>query len=259
VLTGFLTVFVLGLRHGADPDHLAIIDNLTRNAYERHPHWSRYVGTLFAGGHSVMVLAIAALAGLLGEHLSTQARLIETAGTWVSLTILLLVAVLNIVQLRANGDITGSYRTRMLPAALRSHTHVLVALPVGVLFGLGFETSSQLATYAVAFTSGAGLFGAITIGFAFCAGIMCTDTLDSILVHRFLARSPASMLRAKRLWLSAVTIFALVVAAYQGAQLFGWIPPLNELTLSALLMFALVSVYVCIMAQPEANLTKTRR
>jgi high-affinity nickel-transport protein len=84
VLTGFLTVFVLGLRHGADPDHLAIIDNLTRNAYERHPHWSRYVGTLFAGGHSVMVLAIAALVGLLGEHLSTQARLIETAGSWVS-------------------------------------------------------------------------------------------------------------------------------------------------------------------------------
>lgn len=251
MLTGVLTVFVLGLRHGADPDHLAIIDNMTRNAYERHPRWSRYVGTLFAGGHSIMVLTIAAVIGLLGEHLATQARIIETAGTWVSLLILVLVAVLNIMQLRANGDITGSFRTRMLPAALRSHTHVLVALPVGILFGIGFETSSQLAAYAVAFTSGAGMLGAITIGFAFCAGIICTDTLDSILVHRFLARSAASLLRAKRLWLTTVTTFALVVAAYQGAQLCGWTPPLNELMLSALLISALVCVYVRIMTQPE--------
>jgi high-affinity nickel-transport protein len=251
MLTGILTVFVLGLRHGADPDHLAIIDNITRNTYERHPRWSRFVGTLFASGHSVMVLAIAALVGLLGERLSTHTRAIEAAGSWVSLSILVLVALLNIMQLRANSDITGSYRTRMLPAALRSHTHVLVALPVGILFGLGFETSSQLAAYAVAFASGASLLGAIMIGLAFCGGIICTDTLDSILVHHFLARSRASMLRAKRLWIAAVTAFALVVAAYQGAQLCGWIPPLNELILSALLMFALLCVYVRIMIQAE--------
>jgi len=253
MFAGFLTVFVLGLRHGADPDHLAIIDNMTRNSFERHPRWSRFVGTLFAGGHSVMVLAIAALAGLLGGRLTAQAQFLEIAGTWISLAILVLVAALNIMQLRTDGDITGSYRTRMLPAALRSHTHVLIALPVGVLFGLGFETSSQLATYAVAFTSGAGLLGSIAIGLFFCAGIICTDTLDSVLVHRFLSRSPAAMVRAKRLWLTAVTAFALVVAGYQGAQLFGWNPPLNELALSGFLMLALIAVYVSIMTQSEAE------
>ena len=46
------TVFVLGMRHGADPDHLAAIDNVTRNAYVKTPLLSRFVGTFFAGGHS---------------------------------------------------------------------------------------------------------------------------------------------------------------------------------------------------------------
>ena len=49
---GAFTVFVLGMRHGADPDHLAAIDNVTRNAYVKTPLLSRFVGTFFAGGHS---------------------------------------------------------------------------------------------------------------------------------------------------------------------------------------------------------------
>ncbi|MBV8171018.1 MAG: hypothetical protein JO219_03710, partial [Candidatus Eremiobacteraeota bacterium] len=71
----FFTVFVLGLRHGADPDHLAAIDNLTRNSLGARERLSRFVGTLFAGGHSMMVLSIAALAGLLGSRLAQHGQL----------------------------------------------------------------------------------------------------------------------------------------------------------------------------------------
>src|SRR5471032_2416426 len=79
------TVFALGLRHGADPDHLAAIDNLTRNGVSAGRRLSKFFGTLFAGGHSIMVLSIAALAGLLGSRIAVKGELIETIGTWVSI------------------------------------------------------------------------------------------------------------------------------------------------------------------------------
>ena len=93
------SVFVLGLRHGADPDHLAAIDNLTRNSLSVRNHLSRFAGALFAGGHSVMVLSIAALAGLLGSRISVHGALLETIGTWVSIATLFAIVALNLRQL----------------------------------------------------------------------------------------------------------------------------------------------------------------
>lgn len=247
MLAAALSVFVLGLRHGADPDHLAIIDNLTRNAHGGAPRWSRFVGTLFAGGHSVMVLSIAALVGIVGERLGRFAPAIEVLGTSISVVVLLLVAGLNLVQLLRNGDPSESPRTRIIPKSLRANPHVLTAIPTGLLFGLGFETSSQLATYAIAFSAGRGIAGSVLIGLAFCAGIICTDTLDGMLVHRFISLRASAMRRAKRLWLYAVTVFAVTVAAYQLAQLLGWKPPFSEVTVSAALMTALFATYAYLM------------
>ena len=83
---GAFTVFVLGLRHGADPDHLAAFDNVTRNAFVRTPLLSRFVGTFFATGHSLMVLAISMLVGIAGSRFASHGELIETIGTWISTT-----------------------------------------------------------------------------------------------------------------------------------------------------------------------------
>jgi high-affinity nickel-transport protein len=143
---GAFAVFALGLRHGADPDHLAAIDNLTRNSFERKPWLSRFCGSLFAGGHSVMVLSIAALVGILGTHLGRYGPAIETAGTWISIVVLVAIALLNLRQLRGGDGRLAGVKTRFLPRVLREATSPWVALPVGVLFGFGFETSSQVAT-----------------------------------------------------------------------------------------------------------------
>jgi high-affinity nickel-transport protein len=253
MLVAALSVFVLGLRHGADPDHLAIIDNLTRNAHERAPWGSRFVGTLFAGGHSVMVLAIAALVGFLGTWAGPYRALIEQVGGWVGVAVLLFVASLNLIQLAFSDDVTGSPRTKIIPAAWRASSHVLTALPAGLLFGLGFETSSQLATYAIAFSAGAGIIGAVLIGLAFCFGIICTDTLDGLLVHRFISLRASAMRRAKRTWLIAITVFAIAVAVYQLAQLLGWKPPFPDIIVSAALMLALFTTYAYLMLQAGAR------
>ncbi|MBC5804964.1 MAG: hypothetical protein DLM53_06485 [Candidatus Eremiobacter antarcticus] len=238
------SVFVLGLRHGADPDHLAAIDNLTRNSLGVRARLSRFVGTLFAGGHSIMVLAIAALAGLLGSRIAMHGALLESIGTWVSIVTLFVIAALNLRQLGLNrvGAVAG-FKNAMLPRALRMATSPLAAIPIGLLFGLGFDTSSQVATYALALTSGAGVVPGLLIGLVFSLGMTVTDTLDSILVHKLCTRQPLELVRATRVWIIAVTTLALVVGSYELAQALGWRSPVPDLTVSVLLVGSLFLIF----------------
>jgi high-affinity nickel-transport protein len=244
------TVFALGLRHGADPDHLAAIDNVTRNAYVRTPFLSRFVGTMFAGGHSIMVLALSALVGLLGARFAAHGQLVETIGTWISIVVLLLIAALNVRQL-ISGDRTrlAGAKTRLLPRALRDGTSALLAIPIGLLFGFGFETSSQIATYAVAFGAEAGVWGAVVVGSMFCLGMIVTDTLDSVVVHRLVAFRSDHLPRVMTVWIASVTAFAVAVAMYEMCQVCGWQPPLSDLQVSSVLIVALGGIFAYVLFQ----------
>lgn len=232
-----LAVFVIGLRHGADPDHLAAIDNLTRNAHDARPRSSRFVGTLFAIGHSAMVLAMAALAAVIGSKLRHANDALEMAGSIAGIAVLLLMAVLNLIALARGASTT--LRTRLLPKVLRDASHPLVALPLGALFGLGFETASQLVAYGAAFQS-AHLRDGLLIGAAFCAGMICTDTFDSLFVARVVTTKAADALRARRVWIAVVTLVALAVATEKIAELLGYRALLDELTLSIITVLVLI-------------------
>ncbi|GAC1398284.1 MAG: hypothetical protein NVSMB59_19130 [Vulcanimicrobiaceae bacterium] len=231
-------MFAIGLRHGADPDHLAAIDNLTRNANERYPATSRFVGTLFALGHSAMVLGIAALAASAGERLVHESAMLERVGSVASIVVLIAMAIFNAVAL-LRGPAFARPRARLLPRVLRDATHPFVAVPIGALFGLGFETSSQLVAYGAAFSSAHAFDGAL-LGAAFCGGMICTDTLDSVFVARVVTLSPTDAARARRPWLVAVTVVALVVACERIAEFVGVAPPIDELVFSALVVGTLV-------------------
>jgi high-affinity nickel-transport protein len=246
---GAFTVFVLGMRHGADPDHLAAIDNVTRNAYTKTPLLSRFVGTLFAGGHTVMVLAISALIGLLGARFAAHGEAIERIGAWVSIAVLLAIAALNLRALRTGSLRVAGAKTRLLPRRLREGSSALLAIPIGLLFGFGFETSSQLATYAVVFGADAGLGGALFVGAMFSAGMICTDTLDSVLVHRLISYRSDRLPALMRVWIGSVTILAVVVAVYELMQMLGWQSPVSDLTVSATLVAALVLVFAYVFAR----------
>jgi high-affinity nickel-transport protein len=237
-------VFALGLRHGADPDHIAAIDNMTRNSFDERPWLSRFCGTLFAGGHSVMVLSIAGLVGLLRTHVGRYGNTIETIGTWISIAVLVLIAVLNLRQLRSTGDgrIAG-VKTKLLPRFLREATSPWIALPVGFLFGFGFETSSQILTFSMAFGVRAGVLGALLVGALFCLGMVCTDTLDSVLVHRLVSDRVSLRTATMRVWIWSVTIVALAVAAYELAQLLGWQSPVPDLYVSVAIVATLLVVF----------------
>ncbi|GAC1313351.1 MAG: hypothetical protein NVSMB21_24500 [Vulcanimicrobiaceae bacterium] len=250
---GAFAVFALGLRHGADPDHIAAIDNLTRNSFGERPWLSRFCGSLFAGGHSIMVLSIAALVGLLGTHLGPYAATIETIGTWISIVVLVLIAILNLRQLRTNPTRLVGVKTQLLPRALREGSSPWLAVPVGLLFGFGFETSSQVATYAVAFGLGSGVLGALFVGAMFCLGMLVTDTLDSVLVHRLVSDRSSLQPSTMRVWIWSVTLVALAVAAFELAQLLGWHSPVPDLYVSGIIVAALLAVFVYVFARTRTH------
>jgi high-affinity nickel permease len=261
IFTSAFTVYALGLRHGADPDHLAAIDSMTRNAVVRSPRMSRFVGALFAGGHTVMVIAIAALVGLLGTRFASHGDLVERIGTWISIAVLLLLAALNVRQLlRGETDRVAGARLRLLPKALRDAGNPAVAIVVGLLFGFGFETSSQVAAYATAFGAHGGVSGAVLVGAMFCFGMITTDTLDSVLVNRLVAYRSGRLPSIMRVWIASVTICALGVAGYEIAQLAGYIPAGTELIASALLVgFLLASfLWVFYSTRPGADAPRSR-
>ena len=254
IFSSAFTVYALGLRHGADPDHLAAIDNLTRNSLRRAPKFSRFIGALFAGGHTVMVLAIAALVGYLGTRFALHGSTVETIGTWISIVVLLALAAVNLRQLRkGQNDRIFGMKTRLMPAALRNGTSPWLAIPVGLLFGFGFETSSQIATYAVAFGADAGVLGALLVGAMFCGGMVCTDTLDSLFIHRVVSYKSGNLPRVMRVWIWSITIFAIAVAAYELAQVLGWKPPFSDLSVSLTLVSALVGVFIWIFIATRAS------
>lgn len=247
IVTNAFTVYALGLRHGADPDHLAAIDNMTRNSVRRAPILSRFIGSLFAAGHTVMVLAIAALVGYLGTRFTAHKALVETIGTWMSIVVLLAIATMNVRQLRVGqSDRIFGLKTRVLPTSLRNATSPWIALPIGLLFGFGFETSSQVATYAVAFAADAGVAGALLVGSMFCVGMACTDTLDSLFIHRMVSYRSGALPRVMRVWIIAVTTFAVAVAAYELVRVLGWTPPFPDVDVSIVLVTGLLLVFVWI-------------
>jgi nickel/cobalt transporter (NiCoT) family protein len=244
VTVGIVAAALLGMRHGIDPDHLAAIDNLTRNAVETRPRASSYTGALFAGGHSVMVLLIAVFVGFLGTGFVAQRTQLEVAGTWLSVAILFAMAAWNVRLLLSGRRPAGGLRARLFSRLFSKSTSPLVAIPIGFLFGLGFETSSQVAAYAVAVSGG--VAGALLIGCAFCGGMIAVDTVDSLLVNRVVrASDPRACSRA---WLWTVTAVALGVALYETGQLLGLHVPIGDggvavaVIATVLAVFALLAV-----------------
>jgi hypothetical protein len=174
----------------------------------------------------------------------------------------LLLAAVNVRQLlRGESDRLTGARMRLLPKSLRESGHPALAIVVGLLFGFGFETSSQVAAYATAFGAHAGVGGAVLVGAMFCLGMIVTDTLDSLLVNRLVAYRSGRLPAVMRVWIGTVTVGALGVAGYEIAQLAGIVPAGTELVASSLLVGGLLCVFLWVYysTRPGADVAREPR
>jgi high-affinity nickel-transport protein len=202
-----VTAYTLGLRHAFDADHIAAIDNTTRKlmAEGKRP---LSVGFWFSLGHSTIVFALAfllalgvrSLSGPVKSHNSSLHQVTGWIGTLVSGSFLYVIAALNIVILLGIIKVfremrTGAYDEETLEHQLESRglmnrlfggvtktvTKPQQMYPIGVLFGLGFDTATEVALLVLAGSAGAaGLpwYAILCLPILFAAGMSLLDTID---------------------------------------------------------------------------------
>jgi nickel/cobalt transporter (NiCoT) family protein len=203
-----LLAYSLGLRHAVDADHIAAIDNVTRKLMQegRRPV---AVGFMFSLGHStIVVLGSAAIAAtaLALQHRFDAARAVGgVIGTLVSSLFLFGIAIVNIVVLisiyrafvRVRGgapyvdedfDLLLANRGflarlfRPMFAVIRRSWHMY---PLGVLFGLGFDTATEIGLLGISAaeaSKGLPIWSILAFPFLFAAGMSLIDTTDNILM-----------------------------------------------------------------------------
>ncbi|HKW59949.1 MAG TPA: HoxN/HupN/NixA family nickel/cobalt transporter [Candidatus Dormibacteraeota bacterium] len=245
---GFLALgglaYTFGLRHAFDADHISAIDNTTRKLLQsgRKPV---SVGFFFSLGHSTVVFLIAVALGLAVKWIvqgvvsdNGQLRSIGGAvGTTVSGTFLVLIGILNLVILldivrvyrkmrRGEFDrdglehelISGGVMTRLFGRIFRVIEHSWQMYPVGFLFGLGFDTASEVALLAISAGAAAqGVpFGAVvSLPLIFAAGMSLMDTMDGAFMSKAYSWAFASPIR-KVFYNLTVTSLSVFVALFVG-------------------------------------------
>lgn len=230
-LSALWLMFVLGLRHGLDPDHVAVIDNIVFRAIDARPRLAPWTGTLFALGHSLSV-AIVAIGVSLAAGAFTMPEWIAPLVDGAVIALLLLVGTMNLsALLRSNDYAPVGWRTGLVPKRLRSSTHPLAIVAIGIIFGLVFDTATQAAAWGAAATVKGGTPAVLLITGTFAAGMLIADTLDSQIVARLLrtsSQTPSLVRRYRRAvgWLVVCLSFGM--AGYALAEMIGWSLDLSD-------------------------------
>lgn len=240
-----ITAYTLGMRHAFDADHIAAIDNTTRKLLTDGGRKPVSVGFWFSLGHSSVVFAmclllalgIRAVAGPVQDDDSTLHQWLGVFGPTVSGGFLWLIGILNLVSLigiirvwrRAHGGHfdedalehhlnSRGFMNRFLRGATKSITKPGHMYPLGFLFGLGFDTATEISLLVLA--SGAAAFALpwyaiLCLPVIFAAGMSLLDGLDGIFMTRAYDWAFAKPLR--RLYYNAtVTGLSVVVALVIG-------------------------------------------
>ncbi len=249
--------FALGLSHGADPDHLTAIDGMTRASVDRHPRMSRWVGTWFAFGHALSVLLIAGLIALAAEYLQAFNHSVLQVSGVLSAFLLFAIGTLNLARVVTLpvGATAPSHGviSHFLPRQLLNITHPMSAVPIGALFGLGFETASQMSAWALAGTMGYGLFGALLIGVAFSLGMVVTDSVNGLVVRRMYLAATTMALQGNRMMTLTVVVLAYGVGIIKLLQPTSFALPISDMGLTLMVLGAVLLAFMTALVKAKCR------
>jgi high-affinity nickel-transport protein len=207
-----ITAYTLGLRHAFDADHIAAIDNTTRKLMSEGQR-PLSVGFFFSLGHSTIVFALAGVfaigirgvSGAVESDGSTLHRATGLIGPAVSGTFLFLIGILNLLILVSiirifrrmrHGDFDEAeleaelerrgLMSRFYGRATRAVSKPWQMYPLGCLFGLGFDTATEIALLAAAGAAAAGglpWYAILCLPILFAAGMSLLDTIDGAFMN----------------------------------------------------------------------------
>ena len=200
--------YSFGLRHAVDADHIAVIDNVTRKLMQENKR-PVAVGFFFALGHSTIVVAMSAVivmaTTVIQKDFPNLKEISELISTGVSAFFLLVIAIINIFvlwdvfKLFQNVKHGGTYSEQTLDESLNQRGIIgrcfrpltrLVGnswnmFPIGILFGLGFDTATEVGLLGISATSaaqGLPIWSILLFPALFTVGMSLIDTTDGILM-----------------------------------------------------------------------------
>lgn len=243
-----LLVYGLGLRHAVDADHIAAIDNVTRKLMQAGQR-PVAVGFWFAMGHSMIVVLVTVCVACATRSLAVFQHLRslgEAIGTSVSVGFLLAIAVMNLAIFLSIHKSYRHYRSggvyveedldrllhqrgflaRILRPLFRlvSRSHHMFLL--GLLFGLGLDTSTEIAMFTVSAqetVKGVSIMAILVLPALFAAGMSLIDTTDGVVM---LGAYDWAFVRPWRKLCYNMTITlvsALVALVVAGTEAIGWL------------------------------------
>ncbi|HZQ02101.1 MAG TPA: HoxN/HupN/NixA family nickel/cobalt transporter [Reyranella sp.] len=243
-----LLAYGLGLRHAVDADHIAAIDNVTRKLVQQGER-PMTVGFFFALGHSAVVLlaviAVAAAATLVTARFAAFRDFSGTIGTAISVLFLFAIALVNLVIFTSVWRALGRVRAglayveddldrlldgrgllarlfRPLFRLIKKSWHMF---PLGFLFGLGFDTATEVSLLGIAASEtarGISLWSILVFPLLFAAGMSLIDTTDGVLMlgaYDWARLEPARKLRYNLAITLASVIVAVAVGGIEAASL----------------------------------------
>jgi high-affinity nickel-transport protein len=260
-----LLAWVFGLRHAVDADHIAAIDNAVRKLIQQGG-LPVTTGLFFSLGHSTVVFVavalLAATAAALRNDLATFKSYGSAIGVSISAVFLLLIAVLNLFILRSvwhsfrsaarNGALDGADEIhaggvigRIFRPLFRIVTRSWHLYPIGLLFGLGFDTATEIGLLSIAGSEAANSLSpwhALVFPALFTASMALVDTADSALMVG--AYGWAFVNPIRKLWYNlTITAVSVVIALFIGGieamalisekfgldgRLWGWTSEINN-------------------------------
>ncbi|MDW5593873.1 HoxN/HupN/NixA family nickel/cobalt transporter [Conexibacter stalactiti] len=207
-----ITAYTLGLRHAFDADHIAAIDNTTRTLMSEGQR-PLSVGFWFSLGHSTVVFALGVLvvigvrglSGALADDGSTLQQATGLVGPVVSGSFLVLIGLINLVVLAGIVRVFRRMRlglydeaelerqlgrrgvmSRFYGRATRAIRRPWQMYPLGLLFGLGFDTATEVALLVLAGSataSGLPFYAIVCLPILFAAGMSLLDTIDGAFMN----------------------------------------------------------------------------
>jgi high-affinity nickel-transport protein len=245
-----------GLRHAVDADHIAAIDNVTRKLMQQGQR-PVGVGFFFSLGHSTIVFGLSAVVAITAIAIKNRFDAIESfgtiAGTLISAFFLLAIAIMNILilisivrtfrRVKAGGVYVDEdfnlllarrgFFGRLFRGLFRLVDHSWQMYPVGVLFGLGFDTATEvglLGISAAEASKGLPIWSIMVFPALFTAGMALIDTTDSILMLGAYGWAFAKPLRKLYYNITITSVSVLVALIVGGLEALGLIQ--GELDLS---------------------------
>jgi high-affinity nickel-transport protein len=237
----------LGLRHAFDADHISAIDDTTRFLLQKG-HRPLAVGFYFSLGHSTIVLLMTIALAVAARTVRTAMPSLESYGTIIGASVsglfLWLIGILNLIVLIGIVRIwqqmkRGDYQREDLETLLTQRgltrrvlggrlqnliSHSWQMYPVGILFGLGFDTASEIALLAIA--AGAAsqavpTLAVISLALLFASGMSLMDTSDGIFMvkaYGWAFSSPARKIYYNLSTTSLSVVIALLIGSIELLQ-----------------------------------------